>query len=87
MSIETGRLAFAFAGRAAHQGWSSFGCAGAGKGNAEAPAFGAAIAAVTAAPALMKLRRPMVDPEPDTREFFLESFMDHPRAKVARAAI
>jgi hypothetical protein len=71
MSIETGRLAFGLAGRAAHQGCSSFGCAGSGDGVGAAPAFGAAIAAVTAAPALMNSRRPILDRRKGAFEFFI----------------
>jgi hypothetical protein len=64
-------LAFGLAGRAAHQGCSSFLGAGSGDGAGAAPAFGAAIAAVSAAPALINSRRPILDFRKGASEFFI----------------
>jgi hypothetical protein len=64
-------LAFGLAGRAAHQGCSTFCCAGKGDGTGAAVAFDAANAAVTAAPPLMNSRRPKLDSGKGDWDFFI----------------
>jgi hypothetical protein len=64
-------LAFGLAGRAAHQGCSTFCCAGTGDGTGAAVAFDAANAAVTAAPALMNSRRASLDSGKGAWDFFI----------------
>jgi hypothetical protein len=75
-------LAFGLAGRAAHQGCSTFCCAGTGDGTGAAVAFDAANAAVTAAPALMNSRRPSLDSGKGAWDFFIFVLL-----KIRRASL